>query len=65
MSLLGANLLLALNFEYVVYESCRLEDFTIEKFRVDFFIKKMKVLAHFLTRKIAGGIFLIDVRQYD
>ena len=43
---------MALNFEYVVYESCQFDDLTIKKCEPNFFVKNFQVLANFLLRKI-------------
>ena len=56
---------MTLNFKYVVYESCRLDDLTIEKLRGIFFVKNFQVLAHFLLRKMCIHIFLLHINQYD
>ena len=39
---------MALNLEYVVYESCQFDDLTIKKFERNFFVKNFQVLANFL-----------------
>ena len=40
---------MALNLEYVVYESCQFDDLTIKKFKQNFFVENFQVLANFLS----------------
>ena len=42
---------MALNFEYVVYESCQLADLTIKKCKQNFFVENFQVLANFLSKR--------------
>ena len=50
---------MALNLEYVVYESCQIAHLTIKKFKWDFFVGNFKRLINFFC--VSKSIRLISI----